>query len=200
MKVSFLSLLFGLALIGTAGQGRAQLTDWNQLGNSKDSVYQSGRVFLKNGSVVMCKNIIEAEPVQVETFDGSRFVYAQNDLSKIEYGKVRQEKSGVIAAVLSLVLPGAGNYYVGQNKIGTALLVLDFVGAFLMVRGSEKVLEYPEYNSGYRVAEENNRSTVMAGAGAALISCSALTGIITSVPAAKPSFQSQRLVMYSKSF
>ena len=82
-------------------------------------------VYLNNGSVIR-GTVLESRPdgdVKIKTFDGSVFVYAMSEVSKITKEEAvpmvkGSEKSPALAGILSALIPGAGQFYVGNNKQG----------------------------------------------------------------------------------
>ncbi len=100
-------------------------------------------VYLKDGSIVKGKITEQSEEtVKITTFDGSIFVYKQAEIKRITYGKAKSPKSGAVAIVLSLLFPGIGDFYVGNNGMGALWLATGAAGAGLMFYGMSQKDEF----------------------------------------------------------
>lgn len=104
-------------------------------------------VYLKNGSIIR-GTIIEQVPgisLKIETRDGNVFVYTLDQVERftkepVKNGRLNQgvgRKSGGTAFVLSLLLPGGGQFYNGEAGKGALMLGLSIVGVALVASGSE---------------------------------------------------------------
>ena len=112
-------------------------------------------VYLKNGSIVR-GDIIEMVPdetVKVQTFDGSVFVFSYADVEKFakEEGVIYvpqtalDKKSPWAAGILSYLIPGAGQFYNGENRKGWIDLGTQ-AGAFVgIMAGAAMVAEGEPY-------------------------------------------------------
>ena len=84
-------------------------------------------VYLKNGSVIR-GTITEMKPsesVSIQTFDGSIFVYKMDEVERTAAEEAFAPtsfttplKSPPLAGILSFLVPGAGQFYYGNDKLG----------------------------------------------------------------------------------
>ena len=99
-------------------------------------------VYLKNGSVVRGQ-IIEHVPgkyLRVRTIGGSVFVFEESDIDVIKKEPqivTRQRKNSLLAAVMSIVVPGSGHFYTGDIESGCGYLLQAIVGLLFEVSANE---------------------------------------------------------------
>ena len=88
-------------------------------------------VHLKNGGLIRGTIIEEVvgESLKIKTRDGNVFVYTMDEIAKMSREPVMgmrhigiQEKNPVVSCILSLVIPGAGQFYNGEPLKGIAHL------------------------------------------------------------------------------
>jgi len=156
------------------------MTTGASFGNSTD--YEDV-VYLKNGGIIRGVIIeqIPGQSLKIQTRDGNVFVYKLDEIDRFtkEPTKVRQlnanspgKKSGGTAFVLSLLIPGGGQFYNGQGGKGAIMLGLSVVGAALIISGSEGDPYYDYYR------DSNSGDETKTGLGAFLLVGSALWSLI----------------------
>ncbi|MBO4443848.1 MAG: hypothetical protein J5814_03645 [Bacteroidaceae bacterium] len=98
-------------------------------------------VYLKNGSVIRgtITELKPSESISIQTSDGSIFVYKMDEVERtaaeeaVVQAPVASEKSPALAGILSFLLPGAGQFYYGNNQLGWIDLGEE-VAAILLLR------------------------------------------------------------------
>ncbi|MCX6133198.1 MAG: hypothetical protein NTU47_05210 [Ignavibacteriales bacterium] len=109
-------------------------------------------VYLKDGSVIR-GIIVEQVPgvsLKIKTRDSNVFVYKIADVQKMTKEtstdarelRGRGEKSPILALGLSLLVPGGGQYYNGQNVKGAIMTIVSAGGAVVMVTGDHHEAPY----------------------------------------------------------
>jgi TM2 domain-containing membrane protein YozV len=100
-------------------------------------------VYLKNGSIIR-GDIVEQVPgqsIKIRTADGSVFVYQMGEVEKItkeapvtsEAPKpIKSRKEPALACVMSILLPGLGQFYNGEAAKGAIMLGASVFGVVLM--------------------------------------------------------------------
>ena len=101
-------------------------------------------VHLKNGSIIKGKiiDLVPSEQVRLRTSDGSIFVFDMDDVLRIDTEAVEtmsptpaKRKDPFGAAVMSLLIPGLGQYYNGQVGKGLTQQALVIAGALVAANG-----------------------------------------------------------------
>ncbi len=96
-------------------------------------------VKLKDGSVLEGEITVQTDSsLSIRTYGGSVFVLKRYNVISAEYGKTYTPRSGVVAVVLSLLYPGIGNFYVGDNIKGLIFAAAGTAGIALSVYGIMK--------------------------------------------------------------
>ena len=120
--------------------------------NLKDVVY------LKNGSIIK-GIIIEQTPgksIKIQTKDGSVFVYEISEIDKMvkepeRYSSSEQaaeEKNPMLAAILSGILPGIGQYYNGNVVKGVVMNIL-YAGGYVVAFTAGKTTTAEQNSNNY---------------------------------------------------
>ena len=108
-------------------------------GNMQDVVY------LKNGSIIRGEIIemVSGETVKIMTVDGCLFVWDMDEVERITQeemrnrGEVQEEKFVFLSGLLSFMVPGVGQYYIGERHDGKIDLIGVLVKAGLNPSRSE---------------------------------------------------------------
>lgn len=154
------------------------------------SIAFADTVYLKDGSVIHGKIIeqVPGESIRIQTYDGSIFVFEQGKIDRITYGKVKTPKSGVLAIALSLIFPGIGNFYVGDNLDGTIFLCIGAVSAAFTVYGAtrpDKITKVPLKYGGYETERKKQGETCFT-LGAVSYLCATASSCATAYRDSKP--------------
>jgi len=106
-------------------------------------------VYLKNGGLIRGTIIeqVPGESLKIQTRDGNVFVYTMGEVAKILKEPVTrmrgqvgvQEKNPVVSCILSILVPGVGQFYNGEPRKGIANLVVAIGGAVLYEYGAQDV-------------------------------------------------------------
>ena len=159
-------------------------------GNMQDVVY------LKNGSVIRGEIIemVSGETVKIMTVDGSVFVHDFADVEKFTKEQPKEaaptanfeKKSPWLSGVLSLFIPGLGQFYNGEHRKGWVDLATGLGGVAGMYTGAYMILWGAEYEYQFNEPKDEMIMTgtvlMLAGMGVALVN-----GIHSIVDAAKSS-------------
>ncbi len=103
-------------------------------------------VYLKNGSIIRGTIIeqVPGESLKIETKDGNVFTFSEDEISRIAKEEMKgaileelkkpigNKKEPALAMVLSLLLPGTGQFYNGEYKKGAIQMGMFFGGAAIM--------------------------------------------------------------------
>ncbi len=101
-------------------------------------------VYLKDGSAIR-GTIVEQVPgksLKIETRDGNTFVFRLEEVERFTKEPVRNsaskrqitKKNGGVAFLWSLLIPGGGQFYNGENGKGAFMLGMSTVGFFILLR------------------------------------------------------------------
>ncbi len=113
------------------------ITSQSHAANATDDV-----VYLKNGSIVRGE-IIEQVPeefVKVRTVGGSVFVFEVSEIAAIKKEPQRtaaKKRSPVLAAAMSVLIPGLGQFYNGEYEEGAIHFAFFAVGVLFLRAGVE---------------------------------------------------------------
>jgi len=108
-----------------------------QSGDMQDVVY------LKNGSIIrgIIVEQIPQESIKIQTADGSIFVYAMDEITRIVKEKristspvqpLRSRKEPGVACLISVFLPGGGQFYNGEITKGAIMLGAATAGSLMI--------------------------------------------------------------------
>ena len=110
-------------------------------------------VHLKSGGVIRGTIIeqIPGESLKIKTRDGNVFVYAMDEIAKMSKEPVMemrghigvQKKNPVVSCILSVVIPGAGQFYNEEPGKGIAQLGLAIGSLAVYIYGAEHVYKGP---------------------------------------------------------
>jgi len=103
-------------------------------------------VYLKNGSIIRGTIIeqVTGESLKIETKDGNVFTFSEDEISRIAKEEMKgaileerkdpigSKKEPALAMVISLLLPGGGQFYNGEYKKGAIQMGMFFGGAIIM--------------------------------------------------------------------
>lgn len=110
-------------------------------------------VYLKSGGVIrgMIIEQIPGESLKIKTRDGNVFVYAMDEIAKMSKEPVMgmrgqigvQKKDPIVSCILSIVIPGAGQFYNGEPLKGIAQLGLVIGSVSVYLYSTEIVSKGP---------------------------------------------------------
>ena len=127
-------------------------------------------VHLKNGGLIRGTIIeqIPGESLKIKTRDGNVFIYTMDEIAKMSREPVMgmrhigiQEKNPMVSCILSILLPGVGQFYNGEPLKGVGFLGIAIGGLVAFHYGEQVVVEWDGWN-----ARGRKRSEVLGTAGA----------------------------------
>lgn len=156
-------------------------------GNMQDVVY------LKNGSVIRGEIIemVSGETVKIMTVDGCLFVWDMDEVERITQeemrnrGKVQEEKFVFLSGLLSFMVPGVGQYYIGERHDGKIDLLTHLGCWGAMAAGGGLLSASATVWDGFAEKAGYAAGAVLAVGGLALMATNTVCSVIDAVKSAK---------------
>jgi len=117
------------------------------------------KVYLKNGDIIQGVIVeqTQGENIKIQIADGSILVYPMSDVERISKDQpeavvssapIKSKKQPAVACVLSIIIPGLGQFYNGEVGKGAIMLGTVIVGLSLMGVGLEQEFDWNSNSDG----------------------------------------------------